>query len=47
MLIVGEKEFAENTVSVRKHGGGDLGTYAISDFAKLIQDEITNILDVK
>ena len=47
MLIVGEKEFAENTVSVRKHGGGDLGTYAISDFAKLIQDEISNILDVK
>lgn len=47
MLIVGEKEFAENTVSVRKHGGGDLGTYTISDFAKLIQDEISNILDVK
>ncbi|HNP99563.1 MAG TPA: His/Gly/Thr/Pro-type tRNA ligase C-terminal domain-containing protein, partial [Bacteroidia bacterium] len=47
MLIVGEKEFAENTVSVRKHGGGDLGTYTISDFAKLIQDEINNILNVK
>lgn len=47
MLIVGEKEFAEHTVSVRKHGGGDLGTYTISDFAKLIQDEINNILNVK
>ncbi|HRH67455.1 MAG TPA: threonine--tRNA ligase [Bacteroidia bacterium] len=47
MLIVGEKEFAENTVSVRKHGGGDLGTYTLSDFAKLIQDEIDNIMNVK
>lgn len=47
MLIVGEKEHADNTVSVRKHGSGDLGSFAISDFAKMIQDEIANILDVK
>ena len=47
MLIVGEKEFNDNTVSVRKHGGGDLGTFTLSDFSKMIQDEIDNILNVK
>ena len=41
MLIVGEKEAAEGTVSVRKHGGGDLGSMAIEDFKSLIEKEIT------
>ncbi len=40
MLIVGEKEAAENTVSVRKHGEGDLGSMGIEDFKTLIQKEI-------
>ncbi len=40
MLIVGEKEEAENTVSVRKQGEGDLGSFGIEDFAKIINDEI-------
>ena len=44
MLIVGEKEETSGTVSVRKHGEGDLGTYTIEDFAKLIKDEIGDIL---
>ncbi len=43
MLIVGEKEEAENTVSVRKQGEGDLGSFGIDDFAKLINDEIALI----
>ncbi len=41
MLIVGEKEAAGGSISVRKHGEGDLGTFTIDDFAKLM-DESTN-----
>jgi threonyl-tRNA synthetase len=40
MIIVGEKEEKEGTVSVRKHGHGDLGTFTIEEFASLIQEEI-------
>ncbi|OFY87995.1 MAG: threonine--tRNA ligase [Bacteroidetes bacterium RIFCSPLOWO2_12_FULL_35_15] len=42
MLIVGEKEEAENQVSVRKQGDGDLGIFSIEDFAKIINTEIQN-----
>jgi threonyl-tRNA synthetase len=44
MLIVGEKEENEGTVSVRKHGEGDMGTYDIEGFAKLINDEVAELL---
>jgi threonyl-tRNA synthetase len=40
MIIVGEKEAAENTVAVRKQGQGDLGSMSIEEFANLIGDEI-------
>ena len=40
MLIVGEKEEKEGTVSVRRHGEGDKGTYSIEDFIALIKKEI-------
>jgi len=40
LLIVGEKEEAENTVSVRRQGEGDIGTYLIADFTELIDKEI-------
>ena len=40
MLIVGEKEEAQNSVSVRKHGGEDLGTLSLEDFMKLVQEEV-------
>lgn len=42
MLIVGEKEEAENQVSVRKQGEGDLGSFSIEDFSKIINEEIRN-----
>ncbi len=45
MLIVGEKEASEGTVSVRKHGQGDLGTFTIEDFVKLVQDEINSVTE--
>ncbi len=40
LLIVGEKEEAENAVSVRRQGEGDIGTYSIADFTELIDKEI-------
>ncbi|WP_127846440.1 threonine--tRNA ligase [Psychroflexus aestuariivivens] len=40
MLIVGETEAENETVSVRKHGGDDLGEMPIESFAKLINAEI-------
>ena len=39
-LIVGEKEAAEDKVSVRKQGGEDLGVMGIQDFASFITEEI-------
>ena len=40
MLIVGEKEEKDGTVSVRRHGEGDKGTYSIKDFITLMNKEI-------
>lgn len=45
MLIVGEKEEAEGTVSVRKQGSGDLGTFSIADFANIINEEINKSIN--
>ncbi|MDT8394512.1 MAG: threonine--tRNA ligase [Bacteroidales bacterium] len=47
MLIVGEKEEQDGTVSLRKQGEGDLGTYTIHDFVKMVNDEIDRLLDIK
>ncbi len=45
MLIVGEKEEESNTVSVRKQGEGDLGTFELQEFANLIEKEIEKALE--
>ncbi|MCX6231644.1 MAG: threonine--tRNA ligase [Bacteroidetes bacterium] len=45
MLIVGEKEENENSVSVRKQGEGDLGSFTVESFAKLINDEISSLIE--
>ncbi|MBZ9787748.1 threonine--tRNA ligase [Psychroflexus sp. CAK57W] len=39
MLIVGEAEVENDTVSVRKHGGDDLGEMPIESFAKILNAE--------
>ncbi|MFN8155720.1 MAG: threonine--tRNA ligase [Bacteroidia bacterium] len=44
MLIVGEKEEADNAVSVRQHGKGDQGTLRIQDFINRINAEINELL---
>ena len=43
MLIVGEKEAADGTVSVRKQGEGDQGSMKFEDFAKKINEKILKI----
>jgi len=40
MIIVGENEADNQTVSIRKHGGEDLGEMSINDFSELIKKEI-------
>ncbi len=44
MLIVGEQEEKDGTVSVRKHGEGDKGTMTVDAFSKLIQEEVNNTI---
>lgn len=39
MLIVGEKEVEENTVSVRKRDEGDIGSMSVDAFAKLVVED--------
>ena len=44
MLIIGEKEANDGTVSVRKHGGEDLGTMTVEAFAAVVNTEISKTL---
>ncbi len=44
MLIVGENEANNGTVSVRKHGGEDLGTMTVAEFAGIINQVIDHSL---
>ena len=47
MLVVGENEEAEGTVSVRKRGEGDLGTMSIEDFIAYFKKETALSSDIK
>ena len=40
MIIIGEQEEKENKISVRQHGGEDLGTISVDEFAEIIKKEI-------
>lgn len=44
MLIVGENESANGTVSVRKQGEGDVGEMSAEDFAARIHAEVSEML---
>ena len=44
MIIIGEKEEDENKITVRQHGGEDLGLISIEDFSKIINIEISKTL---
>ena len=45
MLIVGEKEAENGVVSVRRQGEGDKGAVKVEEFAKMINDEVTRMLE--
>ena len=40
MLIIGEKEAESGTVSVRKQGHGDQGSFSVDDFLTQLNSEI-------
>ena len=46
MLIIGEKEKNNNSVSVRKHGGENLGSMEIKSFCELIKTLVKKELEV-
>ncbi len=45
MVIVGEKEQSEGTVSFRQQGGGEQGTMKYEDFAKKINDIVRDMTE--
>ena len=40
IIIIGDKEVKENLISVRRHGGKDLGKLSLEDFTFMIKNEI-------
>lgn len=44
MLIVGEQEETNQTISVRKQGEGDIGTFSVNEFIIFMQKEISSTL---
>ena len=40
MLVIGDREVAENTVSVRSRSAGDLGPRAVHDFITAARREV-------
>ena len=44
MHVIGEQEELNNTITVRKHGGENLGTMRIEDFSSIISDDIRKTL---
>lgn len=45
MLIVGEKEENDGTVSLRKQGDGDLGVISVEEFARMINEEVKSMTE--
>lgn len=43
MLIIGEQEMLNGTVSLRKHGEGDLGSMTVDAFAGMIVEEVESV----
>ena len=45
MLIVGENEEGKGTVSVRRHGEGDLGEMTMEAFAEMVEKAVEKELE--
>jgi len=41
VCIMGDREIAENSVAVRKRGEGQIGTFTVDEFIKMVKEEIT------
>lgn len=44
LLIVGNDEMETNTVAVRRQGEGDKGKMKVDEFAKMINDEVNEMI---
>ncbi|GIZ15480.1 threonine--tRNA ligase [Capnocytophaga catalasegens] len=44
ILVVGEEEEKNGMISVRKHGGENLGTLSVEDFAQLVNNEVNEAI---
>jgi threonyl-tRNA synthetase len=44
MIIVGEKEQEENTLSLRKHGSGDMGSQSVEEFIGYFRNLISEMI---
>ncbi|RPD99527.1 threonine--tRNA ligase [Aureibaculum marinum] len=44
MIIIGEEEEKSETISVRRHGGEDLGKITVDEFSSLVNKEINSTL---
>ena len=44
MIIVGENEEQEGKISVRQHGGEDLGMISVDEFSKIVDTEVNKTL---
>ena len=47
IIILGDKEKEQKNISVRKHGGENLGSLSVKNFAKLVEEEIKELLTIK
>ena len=45
MLVLGDKEVENGTITVRSRSGGDLGTFSLDDYIAKITDERDNKLN--
>ncbi|MBE9490190.1 MAG: threonine--tRNA ligase [Bacteroidetes bacterium] len=44
MIIIGENEEKENKITVRQHGGKDLGMLSVKEFSNIVETEINKTL---
>ena len=44
IIVVGEREEAESKITVRKHGGENVGSISTEDFIKMLQKEIDELI---
>ena len=47
IIILGDKEKEQKNISIRKHGGENLGSLSIENFAKMVDEEIKELLTIK